>query len=218
MEIVHEEWRPVKGREGQNEVSNLGRVRSRRKILKPLPHTSGYRCVSLDGRRARTIHSIVAEAFIGPRPDGMEVNHIDGDKTNNAVSNLEYVTRKRNMAHARETGLWDNRGELNGRATATNAQVEEAHRLVAGGMTHKQAAEVVGIPTHVVSAAATGRHWGLEPIPKRRSIRWTNEQIEQCVQLRLSGCTIAEISRRTGVPDETVRRHCVKQCTSAGAA
>jgi hypothetical protein len=214
MEIVHEEWRPVKGREGQNEVSNLGRVRSRRKILKPLPHTSGYRCVSLDGRRSRTIHSVVAEAFIGPRPTGMDVNHIDGDKTNNAASNLEYVTRKGNMAHARETGLWDNRGELNGRATATNAQVAEAHRLVAGGMTHKQAADAVGIPVHVVSAAVTGRHWGLEPIAKRRSTRWTNEQIEQCVTLRLAGCTIAEIARRTGVPDETVRRHCNKHCAA----
>ena len=53
----------------------------------------------------RYIHHLVALAFIGNRPDGYEVNHIDGDKTNNYASNLEYVTRLQNRRHAIVNGL-----------------------------------------------------------------------------------------------------------------
>ena len=54
---------------------------------------------------SRYLHRLVAEAFI-PNPDHLcEVNHIDGDKTNNAVQNLEWITRSRNIKHAYETGL-----------------------------------------------------------------------------------------------------------------
>ena len=68
----------------------------------------GYYVVnpSIDGRNVLMyVHRIVADAFLGERPAGVEVNHIDGDKLNNAVSNLEYVTHERNMAHARGMGL-----------------------------------------------------------------------------------------------------------------
>lgn len=229
MESLHEEWRSVVGREGQNEVSSLGRVRSldrvvefsnrwggtsyanrKGKILKPGKHNQGYRVVSMDGRKSQTIHSLVAAAFIGPRPKGFDINHIDGDKTNNAAANLEYVTRRGNMAHAQRTGLWDNRGEMNGQATATNAQVKAAYDLVASGLSRKEAAGRIGIAAHVVGAACVGRHWGLAPLPKRKSCRWSDDQIAECVELRKSGVTLDEIEQRTGVPNETVRRHCNK--------
>lgn len=51
------------------------------------------------------VASLVAEAFIGPRPSGKEINHIDGDHRNNAAGNLEYVTRRENMQHAYRLGL-----------------------------------------------------------------------------------------------------------------
>lgn len=51
------------------------------------------------------VHSLVAQYFIGPRPKGMQVNHIDGNKTNNHYSNLEYVTPLRNVQHSVEMGL-----------------------------------------------------------------------------------------------------------------
>lgn len=229
MEILHEEWRPVVGREGQNEVSSLGSVRSldriveyksvlggtfqkamKGRVLKEGKHNAGYRTVSMDGRRGLTIHSIVAAAFIGPRPAGCDINHIDGDKTNNCAANLEYCTRKENMEHARRTGLWENAGENNGRATATNEQVLHAYELAKSGMSRKDAAAKTGIAEHVVQAAVTGRHWGLPPLPKRKSVRWTDEQIARCIELRRSGLTTTRISELTGVPDETVRRHCNK--------
>jgi len=111
---VNEEWKSVC--EGWYEVSNMGRVRRVRagigaipgRLIKPCINEKGY-CfftATLDGRRSNPkIHRLVAEAFIGPRPDGMEINHLDGNKRNNAVTNLEYVTRSENYLHAYAIGL-----------------------------------------------------------------------------------------------------------------
>lgn len=98
------------------EVSDRGRVRrclpcsgSRvGKLIAPRPHTKGYVTVGLyrDKRRtSRLIHSLVAEAFIGPRPPGHEVNHRDGDKLNNHAGNIEWVTSSANTRHADLMGL-----------------------------------------------------------------------------------------------------------------
>ena len=91
-----EEWRAVVGYEGKYEVSNLGQVRSRKLhtdlVLKQYPGT--YKSIYLhkQGRHYKLIHRLVAEAFI-PNPDNKpQVNHIDGNKLNNNVSNLEWVT------------------------------------------------------------------------------------------------------------------------------
>ena len=111
---MSETWRLVLG--GDYEVSYLGNVRRAtavrgtraEKMLTRFMATTGYYVVNVRvGRRGRVmhVHALVAEAFIGPRPDGVQVNHIDGVKTNNAPSNLEYVTRAENMAHAARLGL-----------------------------------------------------------------------------------------------------------------
>jgi hypothetical protein len=103
-----EEWRPVGG--CPYEVSDLGRVRSTRngkrrgRIMAAFRSYRGYFYVKLvrDGVRAKfSIHGLVARAFIGPRPDGHDVNHLDCDKSNNRPGNLEYVTRAENIRHAR---------------------------------------------------------------------------------------------------------------------
>lgn len=99
-------WRPVKGYEGLYEVSSLGYVKSlnyhrtgKEKILKPAKNKYGYLFVALyrNGKRKMSkLHRLVAEAFI-PNPEGFkQVNHIDEDKTNNVVSNLEFCDCKYN--------------------------------------------------------------------------------------------------------------------------
>lgn len=98
-------WLDVVGFEGLYRVSNLGRVSGpTRTILKPFINPRGYPQVGLhrEGRRAKTvfIHRLVAEAFLGPCPDGMECLHRDGDHGNVRLSNLKWGTHSENALDA----------------------------------------------------------------------------------------------------------------------
>ena len=90
-------------------VSNLGYISNRSKRLSTYTINSGYECLKLTGdtgTKSYLLHRLIAEVFM-PNPQGKaEVNHIDGDKSNCAVSNLEWVTSAENKAHAKNTGLW----------------------------------------------------------------------------------------------------------------
>ena len=104
---IIERWRAVPGYDAY-EVSDLGRVRRGPRVLRDQPHNGGYRHVQLwtDGKpRTGLLHVLVARAFIGPTPADHDVNHIDGDKSNNTLSNLEYATRSENNRHAYRIGL-----------------------------------------------------------------------------------------------------------------
>lgn len=142
-----EEWRAAPGFEGAYEVSSTGRVRSlarfRRgrggrptrvtaRLLKPTL-ANGYPSLTLGGRCVR-VHRLVAGAFL-PNPDLCpEVNHKDGNKANNAVENLEWVTHRGNGAHASLTGLLAV-GERHGRSKLTSevvARIRGSDRRSAG--------------------------------------------------------------------------------------
>ncbi len=121
---MQEEWRPIVGYEDLYEISSLGRVRSldrytygkngskrlhKGRYLKPFT-THGYKVIDLykDKKRKHCkVHRLVAEAFIlNDDPENKtDVNHIDGDKSNNAINNLEWCTRRENIMHAFEKGL-----------------------------------------------------------------------------------------------------------------
>ena len=96
-----EEWRPVVGFEGLYSVTSTGRVRSEKtgRVLKPTEGPDGYYRVTLKGegkRSSPTVHRLIMEAFVGPRPDGLQIRHLDGDKSNNVIGNLRYGTPKEN--------------------------------------------------------------------------------------------------------------------------
>lgn len=106
-----EVWKSVKNYEGIYEVSNIGRVKSlkfgKEKILKQVI-IKGYCCLDLckNGNIKRVkIHRLVLLAFIQNHENKLEVNHIDGNKKNNNVSNLEWNTASENKKHALLTGL-----------------------------------------------------------------------------------------------------------------
>lgn len=129
------EWRPVVGWEGIYEVSSVGGVHSHHRYnMRPRkvgldPYGYVQLVLSRDGKKVcKKVHSLVAEAFIGPRPYGFHVNHLDGVKTNNSVENLEYCTNCENIKHALKLGLFA-KGEKNGAAKLTEAQVQEIRRL-----------------------------------------------------------------------------------------
>lgn len=127
------EWRPINGFEGIYEVNDVGQVRSLPRMVngrdgfprkrpgctKKAINIHGYLYYSLSkgGKDKRfAAHRLVAEAFI-PNPEKKpEVNHKDGDKHNNSVDNLEWVTRTENHHHAIAHGLWsqyDRTGQRN---------------------------------------------------------------------------------------------------------
>lgn len=113
---MEELWKDIKGYEGLYEISNLGQVRSiprkgtfkYKHILKTKKNKSGYLMVHLfkNGKgKAFTVHRLVAKTFLEKSLNKQDVNHIDGNKENNYVSNLEWMTHKENMKHARKNNL-----------------------------------------------------------------------------------------------------------------
>ena len=93
------------------EVSKEGVVRNiiTQKIIKGSKSSSGYKMVSLhtqNGRVTKQVHRLVAINFIDNPENKPQVNHIDGNKLNNNVNNLEWVTGKENMKHALDTGIY----------------------------------------------------------------------------------------------------------------
>lgn len=114
-QLAAEKWLPIPGWEGAYEVSDMGRVRSldriivckngvrkprKGRILRPAPNYGGYLGVALCayGKQVtRHIHVLMMEAFVGPRPEGMDICHKDDDPTGNRLDNLRYGTRAENI-------------------------------------------------------------------------------------------------------------------------
>ena len=86
-------------------ATDTGEIYSQRGRLATRPDKSGYPKVDLGRRKTRNVHRLIWEAFNGPIPDRLEVNHRNGDKNDNRLENLELVTRSENMTHAYATGL-----------------------------------------------------------------------------------------------------------------
>ena len=106
MTVITETWKDV----GNGyQVSDLGRVRNRDKhVMKTWIINSGYESIKLVGVKDRLVHRLVAKAFLADSYfEGAEINHIDGDKLNNEVSNLEWVTSKENIQDVFERGTGD---------------------------------------------------------------------------------------------------------------
>lgn len=176
---VEEEWKSVLGWDGIYEVSNLGGLRSvdrevafynqfgicyRKfygKVLKCSPGKNGYRQVHLRDtvERARTdnLQSLVAEAFIGPRPDGMEIIFRDGDKKNCEASNLYYATHKERGENTTATGR-SAKGEASGNASLTEAEIREI-RALKGHVTQPWLAEMYGVSPDNISAVHRRLTW-----------------------------------------------------------
>jgi hypothetical protein len=176
---MSEVWKDVVGREGLFQVSDQGRVRALpyeiphwcgRSIPKPggiisqSPHSGGYRIVSLRDDKKHYVHRLVMEAFVG-EPGDQDVNHIDGNKVNNRLANLEYCDRLHNVRHAIASGLQDNSGEGNGMHKYTAEAIRAAYRMVASGFSCSQAAQSTGVKVSTVEMVTAGRRWKCLNLP-----------------------------------------------------
>jgi len=179
MNNVREEWKPVVGYEDFYECSNLGRFRSLPKVvngrwgkcrykgkvikvMESLITGYGLICLVKENRKKTTIrsHRLIAKAFI-PNPDGkLYVNHIDLNKMNNRVDNLEWVTAKENTAHARASKEWNVlRGENAPTAKIKEHQVIEIRKLFASGMKQHEIQKHLTLTKGIVFNVITGRTW-----------------------------------------------------------
>lgn len=178
MRLTAEEWRPVKGFECFYQVSDQGQVRSldriarngrevHGRILRP-GRNKGYLQVSLnvDGKgHNRAVHALVAEAFIGPRPLGLDVCHNNGKRDDNRAANLRYDTRKGNFADCVVHGTRQ-RGSKSHRAKLTEADVLE---IAASTATVSELASRYGVHKVTIRDIFAGRSWAWLTQAERRA-------------------------------------------------
>lgn len=158
-------WLPMIEHDGY-EVSNLGRIAAikngERFIRKPNAATP-YLSVSLKKRHhdksqtSKNIHVVVAETFLGPRPSGMVVRHMDGNRYNNAAGNLCYGTPNENVYDSVSHGTY--KGSKNGRALLDERHVILIRLLLDAGTSCSELARQLGVSIGTVHAIKTGRNW-----------------------------------------------------------
>lgn len=166
-------WKDIPSTRGVYQASSAGRIRitvSRHNIqsgalIAQSPVRDGYLASAIntdnDKTTARTasVAGLVAEAFIGPRPDGHQINHIDGCIWNNSVDNLEYVTCFANIRHSIEVLGYTRKGELNPSASIVEADVLHIRHEVERGATYRGLAKHYKLSVPQVSRIARGLSW-----------------------------------------------------------
>ena len=152
---INELWKDIE--EFPNyEIFNFAQIRNKttKYILKNSIGHRGYYVVILkkDGKAyLKTVHRLLAIAFI-PNPDNKtEINHIDGNKFNYSIENLEWVTPQENNLHARRTGLHLSDGDK------ITYQYDLNNNLIATYKSGKEASRITGIPNTNISAVTLGK-------------------------------------------------------------
>lgn len=113
----------------------------------------------LNGARySQLVHRIVMREFVGDSK--LQVNHIDGNKENNCLENLEYATQSENIRHGFEIGLYNRKGENNPAAKLKKEQVGMIRDLTANGkISQRKIALLFGISQSSVSKITNGKKW-----------------------------------------------------------
>lgn len=220
--MTNEEWRPVPA-SANYAVSSTGKVRRETtntsgragRLMKLTRTRRGYFNVNLsfDGRqKGFRVHRLVWEAFNGPIPEGLVINHIDGDPGNNHLSNLEAVTTSENILHAfRELGRRRTGEKL------TDEQVVRLRERRAAGEGLVKLAEAFDISTATVSHIATGKTWTHVGGPispsrpmKRRARSCTDAEVAEVKRRYSAGEGATALAKEYGVTKRTVLNWCRK--------
>ena len=137
-DLPHEIWRDICGYEGLYQVSIYGRIKSFHKkkprIFKDFKSRQGYIMVSLyknGSYKTYRTHIFVGRIFISNPDNKPQINHIDGDKANNCIWNLEWTTGKENMRHASQMGLiHGNRNSTGSKNPSAKLNEEKAEKIL----------------------------------------------------------------------------------------
>jgi hypothetical protein len=166
------QWKDVVGYEGIYKISEDGELRKLKsdgtmgkesgKI-----GTQGYKVTKLYAygmKKMRSIHSMVAEAFIGQCPKGKEINHIDANKQNNHYSNFEYITKAENTNHAIKMGLrWVPKGSKCKQALLSEEAVLEILNVVKSSRPRRYGGRSLaikfGVTERTIRSIVSGQNW-----------------------------------------------------------
>lgn len=220
-----EVWAPVKGLEKFYEVSDLGRVRSitrmvrvrsgerllKGRILKARAHPFGYPMVTMSAenkRYHRTVHSLVAEAFLGPRPDGFHVCHKDGRVWNCTLDNLRYDTPGGNSMDRLDHGTFQMGEEIHS-AVLTEKDVVKIRERRAAGDTLAEIARDFDQSEVNICKIVTGVKWkrASGPITRRNRKQKLLNEAQRCEARvrRRAGETYASLARAFGVSETQIK-------------
>jgi len=166
--MKNEVWRDIPEYEGLYQVSNLGRVKNlnnfhtkEEKILKPMLHPKGYLRIALFKNRKPKfifVHRLVATCFINNPENKNYINHIDCNKQNNMVENLEWVTTQENQTHAMDNGLYKVLGN-HPRTNLTLEQVVKIKDLLSQNKPPKEIAILFNVKRSCIYDIKLGRSW-----------------------------------------------------------
>ncbi len=192
----------------RKKLSNGEYIPIERKILNPITDSDGYHIVSLhvQGRRyAGKVHRLVAEAFIPNPANKPQVNHKDGNKSNNVITNLEWVTSQENIIHAHENGLMNPRYGIDHEWTKyTVDQIVKVCKLLTNNtLTLDNISEQTGVNRIVICNIRRRKIW--KSISKDFIFppveRYSQELKDKILHLILNGDTPAVIRTKLNLPN-----------------
>ena len=166
MVDLSEVWKPVPNYESFYEVSNHGRVAALKKdgrYFRKLNYATPYPCFSTKdidgtGQKSFYVHKLVAKLFIGDRPDGFVIRHLDGNRHNNHVLNLAYGTPRQNYDDTVRHKV--HAGENNSRALLNERSIKAIRTLNSEfGLTKHQIAKAFNVSQATIHAILVGRNW-----------------------------------------------------------
>jgi len=178
-------------------IDKLGNVFNTRsqKYIKGVVNSRGYRVYSINNR-LMSGHRLVAEAFIDNPNNLSQVNHKDGDKLNNSVDNLEWVTPLQNTRHAIEYGLRDNSGSNNPSSLLTNDDVEEIKIMGLNGVQQKDIAKHFNIDRTTVSDIFRNKTWKHVCVEGQEWLKSLSTKGERNASCKVSDKEVLEIRKR----------------------
>lgn len=160
------------------EASNFGNIRSFRwtvnrnhsayaqiaQLKKIFVNENGYCIVGIGHSKRMRVHVLVAEAFLGPKPGKLDVNHKDGNKQNNRPENLEYITRSDNCRHGFELGLSftsfrEYQGSKHPLSKLEDSDVRAIREDYSNGISRRDLATKYGISYYTVWDITERRRW-----------------------------------------------------------
>lgn len=169
--MMSERWAAIPGFGGVYEISDAGVIRRTvdsagghraGKVLKAQINIHGYAYHCLrdpDGKRTpRTLHRLVLESFVGPRPQGFDASHLNGNQTDNRLENLTWEPRSANILRKREHGTMV-RGEKHKCSKLTAAQVVDIRDKARLGLKAREMADEYGVSSTLIYKIASRQAW-----------------------------------------------------------